>query len=106
MKLTEFGPTLSPPSPPVHRPPPAGVTPSEFYRAEAARLRDMAASSTYHDVRGGLLCIARDYDLLADQRDGLLHHRFGEPLRRPVIDDGYPSLDDRQDNKSDRQRVG
>ena len=79
---------------------------SEFYRTEAARLREMADSSDYHDVREGLRCIAREYELLADQRDGLLHHRFGEPLRRPVMSDGYPSLDDRQDNTANRQRTG
>jgi len=102
MKLTELGHT----SASLHRTLPAGRSPSEFYRAESARLRDMAASSDYHDVREGLTCIAREYDLLADQRDGLLRHRFGEPLRRPVMDDGYPSLDDRQDNAADRQRAG
>ncbi|HTP83968.1 MAG TPA: hypothetical protein VMQ11_13545 [Alphaproteobacteria bacterium] len=70
-------------------------------------MRDMASSSDYHDVRDGLRCIACEYDLLADQRDGLLHHRFGEPLRRPaVMNDGYPALDDRQDNTDKRQRAG
>jgi hypothetical protein len=66
----------------------------------------MAASSHYHDVGDSLRCIAREYELLADQRDGLLHHRFGEPLRRPVMSDGYPAIDDRQDNTVDRQRTG
>lgn len=103
MTQTQTGPTIPPP---VHRSSSAGLSPSEFYRAEAARLRDMAASSDYREVREGLRCIAREYDLLADQRDGLLHHRFGEPLRRPVMSDGYPSLDDRQDNAADRQRTG
>jgi hypothetical protein len=102
MKLTAFGPAS--PLAPQQRT--AGLSPSTYYRTEAARLRDMAASSEYHDVREGLLCIAREYDLLADQRDGLLHHRFGQPLRRPVMDDGYPSLDDRQDNSVERQRIG
>ena len=80
MTLTQCGPKTSPS---VHRAMPASLSPSEFYRAEAARLRDMAASFEYHDVGEGLRCIAREYVLLADQRDGLLHHRFGEPLRRP-----------------------
>ncbi len=95
MKLTELGPATVHP---LDRTSPAGLSPSGFYRAEARRLRDMAVSSDYHDVREGLMCIAREYELLADQRDGLLHHRFGEPLRR--------SLDDRQDNAADRQRTG
>jgi len=103
MTQTQFRPTCTAP---IHRPASGALSPSEFYRAEAARLRDMAASSDYHGVREGLRCIAREYDLLADQRDGLLHHRFGEPLRRPVISDGYPSMDDRQDNTANQQRTG
>ena len=78
MTQTQFRPTRTAPALSAPRP-------SEFYRAEAARLRDMADSSEYHGVREGLRCIAREYELLADQRDGLLHHRFGEPLRRPVM---------------------
>lgn len=69
------------------------VSQAEFYRAEAARLRDMAASSAYREVRHGLLCVAREYELLADQRIELDHHRFGEPFRRPAMPDGYPSAD-------------
>jgi len=103
MKLTEFVPASA--LAPQQRISPAGLNPSTSYRTEAARLRAMAASSEYHDVREGLLCIAREYDLLANQRDGLHCHRFGEPLRRPVMDDGYPSLDDRQDNSAERQRT-
>lgn len=72
--------------------------PAELYRAEAARLRGMASSSAYREVRQGLLCVAREYELLAEQRNELDHHRFGEPLRRQAIPDGYPSVDDRQDN--------
>ena len=99
MTQTQFGPSL----PFVHRR--TAPSASEFYRAEAARLRDMARSSDYHQVRDGLRCIAREYELLADQRDGLLHHRFGRPLRRPVMNDGYPSLDDRQDNGADQDNA-
>ena len=85
MKLTQ----LAPQSPDAAFPSAAHrqLGQAEFYRAEATRLRDMASSSAYREVRQGMLCVAREYELLADQRDELGHHRFGEPFRRPEIPD-------------------
>lgn len=65
---------------------PSNLEPAEFYRREAARLRTMAASHQFGDVRDGLLNVARHYDVLADQAGAISRHTFGQPLTRPSLD--------------------
>ncbi len=68
---------------------PSNVEPVEFYRREAARLRKMADSRQFDDVRDGLLNVARHYDVLADQAGAIHRHTFGQPLTRPSLDRFY-----------------
>jgi hypothetical protein len=56
---------------------PVNLDPAEFYRREAERLRSMAASDQFDDVRDNLVAVAHLYDVLAGQADGLQGHRFG-----------------------------
>jgi hypothetical protein len=56
--------------------------PAEIYRREADRLRTMANSDIYGAVRDGLLAIANQYEVLADQSHGIHNHAFGRPLVR------------------------
>ena len=83
---------------------PKNVDPAEIYRREAARLRNMAGSAKFAAVRDGLLNVARQYDVLADQSAGIRRHTFGRPLSRPSLD-GYPAADDRR-AKSDGSALG
>ena len=46
------------------------------YRREAARLRALAGTSTFAEVRDDLTCIAQEYDHLAQQRDEI-ERRYG-----------------------------
>jgi hypothetical protein len=58
--------------------------PAAIYRHEAARLRTLADQRAYRIVRENMLEIARQYDLMAEQADGIRHHSFGRPFgRRP-----------------------
>ncbi len=58
--------------------------PADLYRHNAARLRGLADQSDYRIVREDMLEIARQYDLMAEQADGIRQHRFGRPFgRRP-----------------------
>ncbi|HEX9465187.1 MAG TPA: hypothetical protein VGB82_21500 [Alphaproteobacteria bacterium] len=66
---------------------PSNLDPAEFYRREAARLRSMADSHIFSDVQQGLLNVARQYDVLADQAAGIQRHTFGRRLTRPSLDD-------------------
>lgn len=68
---------------------PSILEPAEFYRREAARLRSMAASRQFDDVREGLLNVARHYEVLADQAAAIHRHTFGHPLTRPSLDPLY-----------------
>ena len=45
-------------------------------------LRTMAGSDIYGAVRDGLLAIANQYEVLADQSHGIHNHAFGRPLAR------------------------
>jgi len=74
---------------------PKNIDPADIYRREAARLRSMAGSEKFAAVRDGLLNVARQYDVLADQSAGIRRHTFGRPLSRPSLD-GYPAVDDRR----------
>ena len=65
------------------------VEPAELYRHEAARLRKMAESRQFDDVRDGLLNVARHYDVLADQAGAIHRHTFGQPFTRPSLDCFY-----------------
>lgn len=65
---------------------PSNLEPVDFYRREAARLRTMANSHQFSDVRDGLLNVARHYDVLADQAGAIRRHIFGQPLSRPSLD--------------------
>lgn len=60
----------------------SNLYPAEIYRREADRLRTMAASDIYGSVRDGLLAIAEQYDVLADQSHNMRNHAFGRPLLR------------------------
>ena len=77
---------------------PTNLSPEEFYRREAERLRTMAASPIFSDVRDGLVRMAHRYDLLATQRRALDRHNFGRPLEQR-------ELDRHHDNASGRQRT-
>ena len=68
---------------------PSNLEPAEFYRREAARLRSMADSNQFNDVRNGLLNVARHYDVLADQAGAIHRHTFGRPVTRPSLDRFY-----------------
>ena len=77
--------------PPTSAPPtgskPRGITagtrpPAQIYRQEAARLRSMATSPTFSHIRDELLDVARLYDRLSAQGEGITAHRFGEPFPR------------------------
>jgi len=65
---------------------PKNLDPADIYRREAARLRSMATSEKFSAVRDGLLNVARQYDVLADQSAGIRRHTFGRPLSRPSLD--------------------
>lgn len=71
---------------------PTNLSAAEFYRREADRLRNMAGSPAFHDVREGLLRMADEYDVLAAQRAGLTRHSFGRPLERPLEADDHPPV--------------
>lgn len=60
----------------------SNLHPAEIYRREADRLRTMANSDIYGAVRDGLLAIANQYEVLADQSHGIHNHAFGRPLVR------------------------
>ncbi len=49
---------------------------AEHYRREAARLRALAETSTFSEVRDDLAGIAQDYEELAQQRDAVAR-RYG-----------------------------
>ena len=68
---------------------PTNMEPVEFYRREAARLRSMAESNQFGDVRDGLLNVARHYDVLADQAAAIHRHTFGQRFSRPSLDRFY-----------------
>ncbi len=68
---------------------PTNMEPIEFYRREAARLRSMAESHQFNDVREGLLNVARHYDVLADQAAAIHRHTFGQRFSRPSLDVFY-----------------
>lgn len=59
---------------------PSNLEPAEFYRREAGRLRSMADSHLFDDVREGLLNVARHYDVLAEQSAAIRGHSFGRPF--------------------------
>ena len=61
---------------------PANMTPEDFYRREAKRLRGLATLRSYCDVRDGLLRTAHEYEVMASQHEELRSHRFGQPLKR------------------------
>jgi len=65
---------------------PTNLEPVDFYRREAARLRGMADSNQFGDVRDGLLNVARHYDVLADQAAAITRHTFGQRFSRPSLD--------------------
>ena len=86
---------------------PINLTPEEFYRREADRLRSMADSLIFYDVRDGLLQMAQEYDVLAGQREGLRRHSFGRPLERTAGGaDGDRDVDTRQDHGAAARRTG
>jgi len=68
---------------------PTNMEPVDFYRREAARLRSMADSNKFSDVRDGLLNVARHYDVLADQAAAINRHTFGQRFSRPSLDSFY-----------------
>lgn len=78
---------------------------AEFYRQEAARLRSMATSPIFYEVRYGLLSMAEEYDRMADQREELDHHVFGQPFARRAAEDVHGCVDGRQSTAQDRQRT-
>jgi hypothetical protein len=84
----------------------SGPSTAEFYRHEAARLRHMADSPNFDEVRHGLLRMAEEYERMAEQREGLNHHVFGQPFVRRPTDEAHAGLDAQQDNAEDRQRTG
>ena len=85
---------------------PINLTPDEFYRREADRLRSMADSPIFYDVRDGLLRMAKEYDILAGQCDGLRRHSFDRPLERALGGaDGDPDVDARQHCGAAAQRI-
>lgn len=55
---------------------PANQDAAEFYRREADRLRSMADSPTFYDVRSGLLGMAERYDDMAEQAALMRAHTF------------------------------
>jgi hypothetical protein len=61
---------------------PANQEPAEFYRREADRLRSMADSPIFYDVRSGLLDMAERYDGMAEQAALMQAHTFGRPSGR------------------------
>lgn len=63
---------------------PSNLNPGTFYRREAERLRSMAESDIFADVRNGLITVARQYEVMADQAEGLHRHTFGTPLARKL----------------------
>lgn len=77
---------------------PSNLSPEEFYRREAERLRTMAASPIFSDVRDGLVRMAHQYDVLATQRSALERHSFGSPFEQR-------EFDHRRGNASDRART-
>lgn len=77
---------------------PSNLSPEKFYCREAERLRTMAASPIFSDVRDGLAHMAHQYDVLATQRSALEHHSFGSPF-------GQCEFDHHHDNASGRRRT-
>ena len=65
---------------------PTNMEPADFYRREASRLRSMADSNQFDDVRDGLLNVARHYEVLADQAAAIHRHTFGQRFSRPSLD--------------------
>lgn len=61
---------------------PFNLTPVEFYRREAERLRSMAASPIFHDVRDGLVHMADQYDRLSAGRSGGRRPATAPAMRR------------------------
>jgi hypothetical protein len=55
---------------------PANQEAAEFYRREADRLRSMADSPTFYDVRPGLLDMAERYESMAEQAALMQAHTF------------------------------
>ena len=68
---------------------PTNLEPVEFYRHEAERLRKMAKSNLFDEVREGLLNVARHYEVLADQAAAIHRHAFGQRFSRPSLDRFY-----------------
>jgi hypothetical protein len=56
---------------------PANQEPAEFYRREADRLRTMADSAIFLDVRSGLLDMAERYEAMAEQSAIMHAFTFG-----------------------------
>jgi hypothetical protein len=57
----------------------AALTPSEIYRREAERLRTMAESRTFHQVRRSFLDMATRYETMARQTEGLESRQGNAP---------------------------
>jgi hypothetical protein len=55
---------------------PRDIDAAQEYRREAARLRALAHTSMFSEVRDDLTCIAQEYEHLAQQRDEIVH-RYG-----------------------------
>jgi hypothetical protein len=69
---------------------PSNLDAAEIYRREADRLRTMAGSTTYGEVRNGLLAMAAQYDHLAEQASSITSHRFGQPFGRRTTREPTP----------------
>lgn len=61
---------------------PSNQDPAEFYRREAERLRSMADSPAFYDVRSGLLDMAERYAGMAEQAALMRAHTFGQTFGR------------------------
>ena len=58
----------------------SNMSAAEVYRREAERLRSMAQAMTYEHVRDGVIEMARQYELMAEQAENISRHRFGRPF--------------------------
>ncbi len=85
---------------------PFNLSPAEFYRREADRLRSMAESPIFYDVREDLLRMAGEYDILAGQRERLDRHCFGRAFEPSGQTESCLTLKSREDAAAGRDRTG
>ena len=54
---------------------PAPSLPADYYRQNAARVRELATKTTTPDIKAHLSDVAHQYDLLAERADEAVRHK-------------------------------